>query len=46
MTADRNRCWQVARYPYPGELLNTALFDWCEEAVPEPADPGDQLPGE
>ena len=38
MAADRNRCWRVARYPYPGELFSAALFDWCEEAVPEPAD--------
>ncbi len=38
MTADRNRCWRVARHPHPGEPLSAELFDWCEEAVSEPAD--------
>ena len=38
MTADRNRCWRVARHPHPGEPLSAELFDWCEEAASEPAD--------
>jgi NADPH-dependent curcumin reductase CurA len=38
VTADRNRCWRVARHPHPGEPLSAELFDWGEEAVAEPAD--------
>ena len=38
MTADRNRCWRVARHLHPGEPFSAELFEWREEAVSEPAD--------
>ena len=38
MTADRNRCWRVARYPEPGEAFSAGLFDWREDPIPEPDD--------
>jgi len=38
VTADRNRCWRVARHLHPGEPFSAELFEWREEAVSEPAD--------
>ncbi len=38
MTADRNRCWRVARHLHPGEPFSAELFEWRDEAVSEPAD--------